>query len=155
MFHASIIADGNASVDEGDTAATALPLNDRAQGRHFNRSPNEMDSRIAWGEIHLGNAIDIWHQADIDFAAGNIDEGQRHAQRRLALTELGMGLHSIQDVHSHGNIGIGEDFASHVGMIGVDNIDYNWADDTRTSVVKTRGLRQGDGSIVLTIKRKM
>ena len=50
-----------------------------------------------------------------------------------ALKFLGEGLHAIQNIEAHGNIGKGYPIPFHLPF-GVDDINYDWTDTSRTSV---------------------
>ena len=61
----------------------------------------------------------------------------------LALQYLGIGLHPLQDVDAHGTISSHKPF----GLDKHDDVRYNWADSTKTTVVdsgQTQGQRYFD-----------
>jgi len=71
-------------------------------------------------------------------------DSQFEADQNLALRHLGRGLHALQDIHAHGNAtgGFG---GTHTRQH--DDIRYDWADDTLTTVVhsgQTHGQRFAD-----------
>ncbi len=103
-FHANIVAQANIGVDRGDTAATNQ--NAAAQGWHFDRNadPN-IDSRQAHADEMLNSAIYNWNWADEAYAKGEITVEERHQWRVGALEMIGQGLHALQDIDAHMDIG--------------------------------------------------
>ena len=108
-FHKHEIAKGNEATDR----APKWAINPESQGRHLNRN-RVGDSRKDWSEKLLRQAIDAWKYADniydyfINFVCmENNDPAIRamHIQRVQALWLLGEGLHSIQDIDAHLNVG--------------------------------------------------
>ena len=99
----------------------------------------------------MNDAIWQWNQAEINyknnmkFAKENpliikakwFAERQYERDKDYALKLLGEGLHALQDVDAHGQIGVDDVIASHVGLKGIDDPNYDWADSSQTSVVKS------------------
>jgi len=143
--HLSFIIAGNLLMDSPEYAAfdntIAFDFNNNP-GRHFNRATDGTDSRIMWGEHYLALAIGTWTNAEYAFGRGWINSNDRYTMRINALTYLGRGLHSIQDIEAHGNIGVGRPFAVHApGNLGADNVNREWNRD-RTSTVMSRSGEQ-------------
>jgi len=101
------------------------------QSYHFDRNTFGTDSRIE-------NAQERFKKA-----AEYRDQGLEEE----AFKELGYGLHALQDIEAHGNIGINSfriaDVSFHMpnwvpaGLGGkIDKMDYVWANDARTRVKK-------------------
>jgi len=107
-----------------------------AQSRHFNRNlaaAGDMDSRLWWAENYLTAAINMWLMADMLSAENWFTFQDRHNMQMDALYLLGRGLHSIQDIEAHGNIGMGlrgHFFAAHVHP-GTDCKYYDWSNSNR------------------------
>lgn len=57
-----------------------------------------------------------------------------------ALRYLGYGLHAIQDIEAHGNIGKGKTIPSHLSKTGnvnkADDISYVWTNSSRNKLKK-------------------
>jgi len=107
-YHATIIAEGNMATDSGAKSAVF------SQGRHLNRN-TVGDSREDWGEKLLAQAIDAWKTAEniydyyVRFFCADNNEPAilaMHEERKNALRLLGEGLHSIQDIDAHLNVGL-------------------------------------------------
>lgn len=54
--------------------------------------------------------------------------------RSAALKDLGYGLHAMQDIEAHGNMGKGK--AIPIQEFNADEIDFVWADSARVKVTK-------------------
>jgi hypothetical protein len=74
---------------------------------------------------------------------------------------LGMGLHALQDIYAHGNIGVGSPIADHAvfgrlpfwkKLWKADEIDYNWKDDKKNSLIKTDTYMRHDETKMRTIE---
>jgi len=103
-YHIEIIVAANIGVDSGDTAATNL--NAAAQGWHFDRNPDpNIDSRQEYAEAMLNGAVYNWNWADQAYANGDITFEERHNWRVNALEMIGRGLHALQDIDAHMDIG--------------------------------------------------
>jgi hypothetical protein len=137
-IHLEFINEGNLSVDIENPASDFLnPDFEENQKRHFNRNKDGTDSREEWAEHYLKQATMMWKAADDDFRAGKITEEQRADFRKYALRLLGRGLHSVQDIEAHGNIGVGSSFFAAHGpdfISGVDDPHYDWIDEDRRRV---------------------
>ena len=125
------------------------------QSYHFNTNAEGVDSRLQHASKNLNNAIWSWNQAKINYKNNleglknlkqgsgeyirelNAIEAQYRADKDYALKFLGEGLHAIQDIEAHGNIGKGDPIASHLGMEGVDDRNYDWTDLSRTNVERS------------------
>ena len=137
-IHAHFVVMGNLMIDADPYRA--MNFTDRsAQSRHFNRNINGTDSRLQWSEMYLSRAINMWLDAD-RYLQTNPDNIQRVAEmQRESLILLGRGLHSVQDVEAHGNIGMSNRlFAAHgppgMGRLDADNPNLDWTDGRRTSL---------------------
>ena len=106
------------------------------QKYHFNRSSNwkEEDTRVTCATEFLKKAIKKWK------ANKKID----------GLKYLGYALHCVQDISAHGNVGVGDAIASHALKKGYDNFDYDWVDDTRQKVTKTKKYARKKEALELT-----
>jgi len=142
LYHANFIVKGNLRIDEDPYRAMNF-MSTSAQSRHFNRnSSSDVDSRIEWGEMYLQLAIDTWLTADYFFNKGWFTFDQRYEQRTHALYLLGRGLHSIQDIEAHGDIGMGWRgalFAVHVQGWRTDCKYHDWRPGSRRWVEETNG----------------
>jgi len=146
------IATAIANADQGIDAQTGgtnalpsgIPIFGGQPGLHFNANPNGVDSRIEAGHSHLEGAIAL--------------SAQSPKLNSEVYTEIGQGLHSIQDIFAHGNKGIsGVDHGGTWGMDGwlaehgiqshvgiyfdgkgkvYDYANYDWADCTLTKVMR-------------------
>ena len=69
-----------------------------------------------------------------------------------ALFLLGRGVHSIQDIEAHGNIGVGRPIAFHgpPGISGVDNKDFDWINGFRRNVIRSSDQARFNTSIADT-----
>jgi len=149
--HTQFIVDGNLRADSRRYGAAYQTINPRNnyEGRHFNRPtpfiPEGVDSREWWAEHHLSHAIVDWNNAIHFYGAGEINITQKNEMLTRALTHLGMGLHSIQDIQGHGNIGVGDRIANHgigyyrrdgrrVGC-GVDSRQFDWVCEDMREVI--------------------
>lgn len=105
------------------------------QRYHFNRKnfcdnvSNGEDTRLYYYGIYFEKAV-------AEKNRGNTDG---------AYDALGKALHFIQDVFSHGEIGVNSSFASHVGQEGVDAPHYNWLNSQQISVYKVPSNYKLDG----------
>jgi hypothetical protein len=121
---AEIIAMANYGVDSGKTG----PMPWQNQSYHFN-SNRRGDSRMGLATGHMTNADIRYNVAAIHYV--NNRNTRAEIDRDMALKELGMGLHAIQDIEAHGNISTP---LGHLFIPFVDNVNYNWRNDNRTSV---------------------
>ena len=148
---AFIIAKANNGVDLAratfpkEINVSGLSIGDKSW--HINTNGvGEIDSRQAHADQKLNDAINLWNQADTNYnnardafnphdLSSYLTLGmatyQRNADRELALTYLGQSLHPLIDIESHGNI-IGPEHTSQF-----DSRGYDWADESRTSVIKS------------------
>ena len=140
-FLESLIA-GNLGVDEPPYRAARF-WSESAQSRHFNRnSSSAIDSRIVWAEQYLTAATNLWLMADMLSVDNWFTHQDRLNMQMDALYLLGRGLHSIQDIESHGNIGMGLRgalFAMHGPSFisGVDCRYHDWASSSRRRVTSS------------------
>ena len=119
------------------------------QTYHFDRNPSVVDSRMEHAKQRLNDAIWQKNQASINYSnsMAALDpndaeyehkrqqiERQYEREKEYALALLGEGLHALQDVDAHGQIGVNDLIASHVGMEGVDDRNYDWTDNSCTNV---------------------
>ena len=136
---ADYIVAGNLGVDDPPYRAARF-WSQSAQSRHFNRnSANRIDTRLDWAEMYLIMARETWYDADRRFARGVITTSERDGMRGDALYLLGRGLHSIQDIEAHGNIGMGWRgalFAVHVDP-RTDSRHYDWSNNSRRWVTSS------------------
>lgn len=172
--YAQVIGDADAGVD--DTTETGpMPIIGN-QGYHFNRAKNgEEDTRAVLSRIHynraLSKALDAKQRYDQDlialakyasrtgtsiyssqFANEMSDIRSRYfTALECAFTELGKGLHPLQDIYAHGQIGVGKLYGDHMVFVGtdgllIDNLNlrraddktYDWADpEKQSSLVKS------------------
>jgi RHS repeat-associated protein len=122
---AEIIALANYGVDSGKTGPIKTSVE---TSYHFN-SYESGDSRLELADSHIDRAEVLFNVASIHHSHGrNIRAGN---DKNRLLKELGMGLHAIQDIEAHGNIPLP---LGHLFIPFVDNVNYNWRDDSRTSV---------------------
>ncbi len=97
------------------------------QRYHFNMNSKGKDSRKEYSDGRLTAAIREWKK-------GN---------KTKALTCLGYGLHAIQDIEAHGQIGKGKDLPQHIvsdiksKKYKADKINYDWINSKRISLVKS------------------
>ena len=130
------IVAGNLGVDVSPYYAARF-WSESAQSRHFNRNPAyESDSRRVWAGRYMLDAINLWRMADTLSAENWFTSQDRHNMQMDALYLLGRGLHSIQDVEAHGNIGMGWRgalFAMHGPSFisGVDCKYHDWSNSSR------------------------
>jgi len=140
---AAKIAEYDKGTDDNTTKGITGPLPSPFgnQSYHFNTN-DEGDSRIDLADEHLQRAIDYIYCADLWLDLKPAGYVSSDIFIDLALKELGLGLHALQDIEAHGNIGADwlakQTFSSHVGIIGVDDVDYIWKDESRTSVIRAR-----------------
>jgi len=137
-FMDSIVA-GNRGVDYPPYRALRW-WSESAQSRHFNRnSANATDSRLVWAEHYLTAAINLWLMADMLSVDNWFTAQDRLDMQMNALYLLGRGLHSIQDIEAHGNIGMGLRgalFAAHVDP-RTDSRYYDWSSSSRRWVTSS------------------
>ena len=130
------------------------------QSYHFNTNATGVDSRLQHAAENLNNAIWAWNQAKINYtnnlknlenfvpgsAAYKAEERRINnlyrADKDYALKFLGEGLHAIQDIEAHGNITKGWWISGHISMEGVDDINYDWTDLSRTNVERSVNQRR-------------
>lgn len=74
---------------------------------HFNGNASGKDSREVYADSKLNSAATKWS-----------------TNRSAALKELGQGLHAMQDIEAHGNMGKGKEIP--VQKTNADSIDYIW-----------------------------
>lgn len=74
---------------------------------HFNGNASGTDSRVNYANSKLNSAASKWS-----------------TNRSAALKDLGYGLHAMQDIEAHGNMGKGANIP--VQKANADNIDYIW-----------------------------
>ena len=113
---------------------------------HINmNSSNEDDSRMAHSEQWYNDSVELWNQPntnrntnidmkyDLISGSNQLFGGQSLATNEIdSLFCLGQSLHPLQDISSHGNI------PGHSMKEKYDRKNYDWADDSRTSVVKSK-----------------
>ena len=110
------------------------------QSYHFNRNTDGTDSRQEHADRNLQRAIDLWNKAnELEKQPNDKYSKYRDAGiatiREQALKLLGQGLHALQDIQAHGNIGIYEWWwASHADMMEIDDIRFDWGDSSKTWV---------------------
>jgi len=135
--HIDFIVAGNRAVDYHPYRAMNFTSRS-AQSRHFNRNTDGTDSRVQWGEHYLNRAVNTWSTAEYLFGRRWINSTQKYELRVQSLTYLGRGLHSVQDIEAHGNIGVGALIAVH-GLPGsaldADNPNLDWRNDDRQRLV--------------------
>jgi len=134
------IVAGNLYIDISHGAANVGRGWGERQSRHFNRaSAGQTDTRLVWGERYLTAAINMWQMADTLSIENWFTSEDRHNMQMDALFLLGRGLHSIQDIEAHGNIGVGWRgalFAMHGPSFisGVDCKYHDWDSSSRRFV---------------------
>lgn len=112
---------------------------------HFNRNPEGLaDSRLIISLFMLLLSSKLWVEAELLFERSAKTDGDYHIRNYgyyRALTYLGYGLHALQDIDAHGNIGVGNKcFAQHLissnGRLihKADDINYSWTDGSRTAL---------------------
>ena len=94
---------------------------------HFNKNPffwSSVDTRELLAEWKLEKAIEKWN------------ESQTYQDKQEALKHLGQGLHALQDIDAHGEIGRGFTIAAHLTgnlrektKAKADDINYTWFGD--------------------------
>ena len=143
FLSAHFIVQGNLAVDEPPYAAFYATFihgdrNDNPS-RHFNRATDGTDSRVDWAERYLRIATSMWLSADRAFQSGQMSIEHRNTIHNSALTLLGRGLHSIQDIEAHGDIGVGNWLAAHgppgTGMWDADDPNFDWGNNRRQPLV--------------------
>ena len=144
-YHANIVATANVNTDRGKTGP--MPWQD--QSRHFDRNEDaNIDSRQTHADNALYAAIYNWNWADQAYANGEITFEERHEWRVNALTILGQGLHSLQDIDAHLDWGT-DDFTGSIwkahstrgewGSSNFDNprLDIARAEDGQYDIIAT------------------
>lgn len=118
----------NLDIEYPSTAYAASGFSDSAkkswQYFHFNGNKTGTDSRIEYSNDMLTNALNSW----------------KYNNKSNALMYLGYGLHAIQDIEAHGQIGRGDDVPVH--GLTADNPDYDWKDSSHTTLVNAPGNSQ-------------
>ena len=102
---------------------------------HFNRNTDGTDSRQDIASTNLAGAIDAFNRGDYDGA----------------WLLLGQGLHALQDIDAHGNVGMGNWIAAHGPNF--DNAEFDWEDATMTSVRPSNTVTLACGTEVLAMLR--
>lgn len=74
---------------------------------HFNGNASGKDSREVYADSKLNSAASKWS-----------------TNKSAALKDLGYGLHAMQDIEAHGNMGKGKDIP--IQKTNADEIDYIW-----------------------------
>ena len=115
------------------------------QGYHFNLNKYGRDSRLVYADKQINTAISKWKKA-----LKTKDARSKKSLKYEAMRCLGYGLHAIQDISAHGQIGKGADIPQHI-FLSSDNISifkqadkiqgYVWRNSSRN------GLKQSKGSI--------
>ncbi|MDY4977215.1 MAG: RHS repeat-associated core domain-containing protein, partial [Clostridia bacterium] len=133
------------------------------QTYHFDRDSSDLDTRLVHAKENLGHAIWQKKQAvkNYNSAMAELDpndedygrkkqeiEYQYELDKAYALKFLGEGLHALQDVDAHGQIGINNGWlAEHLTTDGfertilkdskVDNRNFDWTDSSSMQVEKS------------------
>ncbi|MDD4049175.1 MAG: RHS repeat-associated core domain-containing protein, partial [Clostridia bacterium] len=127
-YHAEIVAEADVDTDEGSTGP--MPWQD--QSWHFDRDSSDVDSRQAHADKMLNDAIYNWNWANEAYANGEITLEQRHEWRVNTLQLLGKGLHALQDIDAHMDIGTndyeGSIWSVHNFEPSIDNPDPDSGD---------------------------
>lgn len=123
---ATTIGEGSYSVDiDMSTNPLRAPINWRYNQRyHFDRR-NYCDN-VSAGEDTRTYYANIY----IDDSLAYKKSGDKSRSAKL----LGQALHFLQDVSSHGNVGLNSSTAAH--GVGFDDPQYEWKNDNRNSVYK-------------------
>jgi len=143
--HGTHIVTGNLAVDGPDYAALQSTFRGDFNinpGRHFNRAEvGQTDSRLVWGEHYLNLAINTWDIGVRAFENEVIGWHEKIEMQERALYLMGRGLHSIQDIEAHGDIGIGRWIAAHgppgSRILDADDVNFDWGNSRRTPLVRS------------------
>ena len=100
-YHANVVAQANKDTDSNWDTSPLNVFSLSAQGRHFDKTDGEIDSRQQHADDCLASAVNLWNWADEAYYKGEISEADRHNYRVQSLETLGMGLHSLQDIDAH------------------------------------------------------
>ena len=137
-YHANVVAQANKDTDSNWDTSPLNVFSLSAQGRHFDKTDGEIDSRQQHADDCLASAVNLWNWADEAYYKGEISEADRHNYRVQALETLGMGLHSLQDIDAHLDYDAGENMTvipHHTGILPTpDHIAY--FDDPRYNISK-------------------
>jgi len=116
------------------------------QDWHFNGTPKgdvkkaSGDSRRKFADKKMERAVSFWKKSNVKGCK------DRAKQREKALKELGYGLHAIQDIEAHGQMGRGKAIPQHVigkkNLRKADDINYDWANKGRTRVRESSDKRR-------------
>lgn len=90
---------------------------------HFNGNKTGTDSRIKYSNDMMTNALSTYK-----------------VNKNKGLMYLGYGLHAIQDIEAHGQIGRGNNVPAHGAT--ADNPNYEWKDSSHTTLKKASGKAQ-------------
>lgn len=90
---------------------------------HFNGNKTGIDSRTKYSNDMMTNALSAYK-----------------VNKSKGLMYLGYGLHAIQDIEAHGQIGRGADVPVHGAT--ADNPNYEWKDSSHTTLQKVSGTAQ-------------
>lgn len=90
---------------------------------HFNGNKTGTDSRTKYSNDMMTNAVSNYK-----------------VNKSKALMYLGYGLHAIQDIEAHGQIGRGADVPAH--GLTADDPSYEWKDSSHTTLRKVSGTAQ-------------
>lgn len=90
---------------------------------HFNGNKTGTDSRTKYSNDMMTNALSAYK-----------------VNKSKGLMYLGYGLHAIQDIEAHGQIGRGADVPAH--GVTADNPNYEWKDSSHTTLQKVSGTAQ-------------
>lgn len=90
---------------------------------HFNGNSTGTDSRTKYSNDMMTNALSAYK-----------------VNKSKGLMYLGYGLHAIQDIEAHGQIGRGADVPAHGAT--ADNPNYEWKDSSHTTLQKVSGTAQ-------------
>ena len=107
------------------------------QGYHFNINKTGTDSRIQYANTQMKNAVNKWKES-----LKTTNKSRKETLRNQALMYLGYGLHAMQDIEAHGNIGKGKNLPQHIvssiksKKYNADDIAYDWSNKSRNSLKK-------------------
>lgn len=97
------------------------------QSWHFNTNDSGTDSRVLYANRRINDAVGFWNM---------------HSFQK-AIQHLGWGLHAVQDMEAHGQIGRGKWMPQHLvsakykaHIKQADNIDYDWTDRSHTRLLE-------------------
>jgi len=175
---AQIISEACYGVDKDSTG----PMPWETPGYHFNRAASgAQDTRLGYSEQHYSNAVIM--------VLGAISKFNMQEQRLMmsglsynsveynnimnsyislynksiegALAELGRGLHPLQDVYAHGNIGVGSPLADHMVFGSIlffnqlwqaDNKNYDWKNSSQNSLINSSNQQRYNNTQSATIE---